>query len=197
MRHGKRAPDDLARDPRLAAVLDDIKPYAAAAGAVSILGAPVEFGVPIVRRLRGRSGVSIGPGLVNLTNGILALGAVGYFRQRPERWQRWKHERIGPRAGLAALAYVALSPAAAAGSERTVILRGRTPLWGELISPIGLIQIALLLVALHRAGRARSSGTTRASVDEVQPPAAHHRDASSAEGPACGGIEDERPGPIP
>ena len=70
------APGERARNPQLAAALEDIKPYALAAGAVSLLGTPAEFGVPIGRRLRGKSGVSIGPGLMNLVNGAVAMGVV-------------------------------------------------------------------------------------------------------------------------
>ena len=90
MTKGSQAPDERARNPQLAAALEDIKPYALATGAVSLLGTPAEFGVPIVRRLRGKTGVSMGPGLMNLVNGAVAIGVVRFFRERPAQWQRWK-----------------------------------------------------------------------------------------------------------
>jgi hypothetical protein len=57
---------------------------------------------------------------------------------------------MGPIAGLA---YLTLSPVAAAGWRWPEILRSRSPLWRELISPIGLLQITLLWLAFYRARR--------------------------------------------
>lgn len=144
--HGSREP----ADPRKAAVFDELKPYAAAIGAVGILGAPVEIVVPIVRRLRGETGVSMGPGLVNLANGLVVVAVVGYFRRRPAQWERWKGTVP---AWLGGLVYLLPAPATAAGWQRGVILRRRSPLWGELISPIGLLQVALMTVVVHRLRR--------------------------------------------
>jgi hypothetical protein len=161
--------------PPMAAALDDIKPYVVTAGVVALFGTPAEIAVPVVRRLRHRSGVSIGPGMANLVNGIVALGVAHYVRQRPAQWQRWKHKPI-PRWGrIAGVAYLTVSPAAAAGWKRGVILPRRTPLWGGLISPIGLLQITLVIVAISRAGRARSSEVTGAPEDDAgaNPRAAH------------------------
>jgi hypothetical protein len=144
------------------AVLDDMKPYVGAVGAVALLGVPAEIGVPIVRRSRRQSGVSAAPGLMNLVNGILALAVVRYLRLRPAQWQRWKHQRIPRWAGIASLLYLALSPVAATRSKRAVIFPGRSPLWGVLVSPIGTLQIALTLGALYRARKAKSAGMTGA-----------------------------------
>jgi hypothetical protein len=141
----------------MATALDEIKPYVLTVGAVAALGAPAEVVVPIVRRLRSQSGVSVGPGLVNVANGIVALGVVHYVRQRPEQWQRWRRERL-PRWGpITLLVHLSIAPALAAGWPRGVILRRRTPLWG-LLSLTGLLQSALILVAIHRARRASSPG---------------------------------------
>jgi hypothetical protein len=144
----------------MAAALDEIKPYVVTAGVVALFGTPAEIAVPIVRRLRHRSGVSVGPGLTNLVNGIVALGVARYFRRRPAQWQRWKHERIPPWGPIAVLVHLTLAPAAAARWERGVIFRRRSPLWGGLVSPVGLLQIALLVGALFRA-RLQGQGTAR------------------------------------
>ncbi|MGY1661727.1 hypothetical protein ACI78Q_10975 [Geodermatophilus sp. SYSU D00705] len=161
MSQGERAP----LDPSTAAVLDEIKPYVVAVGAVSLFGTPAEVAVPIVRRLRGRSGVSAGPGLMNLGNGLVALGIAHYFRRRPAQWRRWRRERIPRRAAIAGLLYLTLSPAAA-GWKRGVVFPGRSPLWGGFVSPIGLLQISLAVVALHRARRARSAGRREDAQDD-------------------------------
>ena len=112
-----------------------------------------------MRRLRGQSGVALGPGLMNLANGVLALAVVRHFRRRPERWQEWR-TRIPRWSGTAGLVYLSLSPVAAAGWKRAVLLPRRSPLWGGVISPIGLIQITLVVLGFSRARRARASGTT-------------------------------------
>ncbi len=150
-----QAADDPVARSLMTAALDEVKPYVLTVGAVAVLGTPAEIVVPIVRRLRRRSGVSVGPGLVNVVNGIVALGVARYVRQRPEQWQRWRRGRL-PRWGpMTGLVYLTVSPAAAAGWKRGVILRRRSPLWAGLISPIGLLQGALVLGAVHRARRAR------------------------------------------
>ena len=149
MTHGSAKP----ADPRKTAVLDELKPYAAAIGAVGILGAPVELVVPIVRRLRGQSGVSMGPGLVNLANGLVVLVVVGYFHRRPAQWEK-RRRVLPPRSyRFGGLVYLLLAPATAAGWQRGVILRRRSPLWGALISPIGLLHVALVSVVVHRVRR--------------------------------------------
>ena len=146
MTQEQQAPGDpVAASPK-AAALEEIKPYVLTAAAVSLFGTPAEIAVPIVRRLRRQSGISVGPALMNLANGVVALGVVHHLRQRPAEaastLPRW-----GP---ITALVYVAASPAAAAGWRRGVILRRRSPLWGALISPIGLLQGALVLVPSSR-----------------------------------------------
>ena len=145
--------------PPSAAAIDDLKPYVAAAAIVGLLGTPAEIVVPVVRRLRGRSGVALGPGLMNLANGLLALAVVRHFRRRPELWEEWR-TRIPRWSGAAGLVYLSLSPVTAAGWKRAVLLPRRSSLWGGVISPIGLIQITLLVVGFSRARRARASGTT-------------------------------------
>jgi non-ribosomal peptide synthetase component F len=130
-----------------------MKPYVGAAGLVALLGAPAEIAVPIVRRLRRRSGVSVGPGVMNLFNGAVALAVAHYFRQHPAQWQRWlqKPRPLPTWASVTALAYLVLSPAAAACWKHGVVLRRRSPLWGGLGSPIGLLQAGLALGAFYRA----------------------------------------------
>jgi hypothetical protein len=169
MTQGSDVPGERARNAELSAAIEDIKPYAMAAGAVSLLGTPAEFGVPLVRRLRGKSGVSIGPGLMNLVNGAVAMGLVRFFRERPAQWERWKRTRMAGWARLVGLAYVALSPVAAASLKPAVILPRRSPLWAGLISPIGVLPIALLIRAFYRARRTRLSAPAGASENDVEP----------------------------
>ena len=148
-------PPAAAVDPRFAAVFEQAKPYAAVTGAVAVLGGPAEVLVPVVRRLRGRSGVSLGPGLVNLLNGLLGLGLVHFFRTRPARWAQVKDRRLPGWVALVPAGYAVLSPAVGARWQRGVVLPERSALWSGLISPIGLLQIAVMLTTLRRALRAR------------------------------------------
>ena len=76
------------RDPWVAAAVKGMEPFMTAVGAVWLLGSSAEAIVPVVRLLRGRSGVSIGPGLVDLAHGMVAPGVVPFFRQDPARWAR-------------------------------------------------------------------------------------------------------------
>jgi hypothetical protein len=148
-------PPAAAVDPRFAAVFERAKPYAAVTGAVALLGTPVEVLVPVVRRLRGRSGVSLGPGLVNLLNGLLGLGVLHVLRSRPARWARITDRPPPPWVALVLAGYAAVSPAAGARWQRAVVLPGRSALWGGVVSPLGLLQIAVMLTTLRRALRAR------------------------------------------
>jgi hypothetical protein len=191
MTQGSQAPGERARNPQLSAAFEDIKPYAMAAGAVSLLGTPAEFGVPLVRRLRSKSGLSLGPGLMNFVNGAIAIGAVRFFHERPAKWQRLKRTGTARWAGPAGLVYVALSPVAAAGLKQAVILPRRSPLWACLISPIGMLQIALLMLAFSRARRARHSPTAGALDSDVEPSTAHRPDTSTREDTARGGTRDD------
>jgi hypothetical protein len=52
--------DAAPADPRVVAALEDVKPYLVAVGAVAVLGTPADFAVPIMHRLRRRSGISLG-----------------------------------------------------------------------------------------------------------------------------------------
>jgi hypothetical protein len=174
-----RAREKRAGRAQLAAALEDVKPYAMAAGAVSLLGTPAEFGVPIARRLRGKSGLSLGPGLMSLVNGAVAVGVVHLFRGRPALWQRWRPRFTTRGAYLVGLAYLTMSLVTAGNCERTVILPRRSPLWAGLISPIGLLQIALLMSAFYRARRARLSDDAGASDSGVTPSTAQKRGVSS------------------
>jgi hypothetical protein len=148
-------PPSAAADPRFTAVFEQMRPYAAVTGAVAVLGTPVEVLVPVVRRLRGRSGVSLGPGLVNLVNGLLGLGVVHVFHTRPARWARVRDRRLPPWVAAVLVGYAVLSPAAAAGWRRGVVLPGRSALWGGVVSPVGVLQVVLVLSTLRRGLRAR------------------------------------------
>jgi hypothetical protein len=151
--------DDAAADPAdqppWAAAFTGLKPYIATVALVELVGGPAEFLVPVARRLRGEMGVSLGPGLVNLGSGLLALGVVRFFRRCPGLWEE-KRPRIPAWSGPAALGCLTLAPAAAAGWKRGVVLRRRSALWGAVIHPVGLLQITLLLDGLSRA---RASAT--------------------------------------
>jgi hypothetical protein len=142
-------------DPRVTAAYDEMRPYAAAAAGIALLGAPADVIVPIVRRLRGRPGVAVGPGLVTLSHSLLALGVVHVVRQDPARLARLK-ERRPSRWLLAVRLYLLLSPAAA--SERVIVLRHRSPLWGEAVHPAGWLQLLVLLATISRARRPRQEG---------------------------------------
>jgi len=144
-------------DPRVAAVFDDMKPYLATAAVIGLCGAPTELAVPIVRRLLGRTGVSTGPGLVELANAVLGLAVVRLYRQQPARWARLR-DRPVPRGLLVLPLYLILSPAMAARWERAVVLRQRSPLWGAALSPVGVVQIGVLAVTISRARRAKRTG---------------------------------------
>ncbi len=163
MTQGRHASGDPPAPTPVAAALQDLRPYTAAVGAVALCGTPAEVVVPVVRRLRGRSGVSMGPGLVNLANGVVAVGVTRYFRHRPEEWHRLSGGRIPRWTGIAGLIYLTVSPAVGASWGRGVLFRRRTPLWGGVVSPVGLLQITLLLATLHRARRVGAPAVTRAS----------------------------------
>ena len=143
-----------APDPRSAAVFEEMKPYLAAAGAVGLLSAPAELLLPVVRRLRQETGIAVGPWMVIVANASLALGAVHLLRRRPGAWAALKGRRVPPWL-LAVPLHVLLSPALASGSDRAVVLRGRSPLWGGVVSASGLVQVAVLAVTITRARRAR------------------------------------------
>ena len=136
------------------AVFDEMKPYLAVAGAIGLLSAPAEVLLPVVRRLRRRTGIAIGPSSVIVANEALALGALHRLRRRPEVWAALKGRRIAPW-HLTVPLYLLLSPVVATRWERAVVLRGRSALWGGVLSTSGLVQVALLAVTIARARRAR------------------------------------------
>ncbi|WP_369141155.1 hypothetical protein [Modestobacter versicolor] len=146
-----------AADPRVIAVFDAMKPYLATTAVVSLLAAPTEVGVPVVRRLLGHSGISTGPHLVSLANAVAGLAVVHAFRRDPARWDRLRHRRV-PRWLAVVPVHLLVSPVLAANWERGVVLRGRSPFWG-VVSPIGLLHVALTMGTLRRALRARRAGT--------------------------------------
>jgi hypothetical protein len=145
-------------DPRIAAVLDQMTPYLTVAGAVSLLSSPAEIILPIVRRVRGRTGVAIGPALVIVANATSALALAHLLRRRPGTWAALKRSRVRPWYLVVPL-YVLLSPLLGAGWERAVVLRGRSALWGGLVSSSGLVQIVVLVVTIARARRARRTAS--------------------------------------
>jgi hypothetical protein len=135
--------------------------------------------------------------LMNLVNGAVAVGVVRFFRKRPTQWQRWKRGRMAGWARLAGLAYLTLSPVAAASWKPAVILPRRSPLWAGFISPIGGLQIALLMLAFYRARRARLSVTASASGNDVECSTAHQPGTSTREETAPGGTRDDGFGSVP
>jgi hypothetical protein len=98
--------------------------------------------------------VSLGPGLVILVNGLVALSTVRFFRQKPDQWTRLREQPVA-RWFVAVPLYLLLSPVAGARWERAVILRSRSALWGRLVSPVGWLKAALMTGTVHRAARAR------------------------------------------
>ena len=146
------------------AAFEEMKPYWVAAGAIGLLSAPAEVLLPVVRRLRRRTGIATGPSLVIMANASLALGGAHLLRRRPSTQAALAGRRVSPWL-LAVPIHVLLSPALAAGWERGVVLRGRSALWGGLVSTSGLVQIAVLVVTITRARRARRTpaGDARAT----------------------------------
>jgi len=131
-----------------------MKPYLVATGAISFLATPTELVLPVVRLLRGHSGVATGPALVTLVHGVIGMGVVHAVRRDPRRVARLRDAK--PSRWLLALPlYLLVSPALA--SERFVVLRSRSPLWGSVLSPIGGLHVAVALVTLRRALRVKRS----------------------------------------
>ena len=173
--------DPAPLDPIVAAVAQEFGPYLSVVRRIGVLSAPAGIAVPVARLLRGRSGVSTGPKLVTLLNAVIGLAMTHYVR-RSARWQRWKHRLVPRWAAVAGLAYLTLSPAAAGEWERGVILRGRSPLWAGLVSPVGVLQLGIALVGYRRYRRMKSSQEKGAADGGVVP---------GADG-AAASCEDER-----
>ena len=163
-------------DPAIAAAIESFAPYHAVMGRVGLLSAPAAIVVPVARRLRGQSGVPMGPRLVTLLNTFMALALTHYVRQ-PARWQRLKHRKIPGWAAAAGLIYLTLSPAAAARWTRGVILGGRSPLWAVLIAPTTALRHALLLVGYRRYRAVKALQAEVADEGSVVPRAAGFPDS--------------------
>ena len=140
------------------AVWEEMKPYFMVATGVSLLSFPAEVLLPVVRRLRRRTGVSVGPSLVIVANASLALGAFHLRWRRPGSRAALRERRAAPWHLVVPL-YLLLSPVLATGWERAVVLRGRSALWGGALSSSGLVQTAVLGVMIVRARRARRTPT--------------------------------------
>ena len=111
----------------------------------------------------------MGPGLVNLANGLVGLGLVHFFRRHRARWKRSTAQGLSVGLGFAVLASLPLGPAAAVRWKRAVVLRNRSALRGGLLSPIGLLQVGLVAVALSRLRPALRIGDPAEEADPVAP----------------------------
>jgi hypothetical protein len=106
---------------------------------------PVALVLPLVRRARGRTGVQLGPGLVTAAHAAV-LGSLALRRPHPAGIR-------SARALAAVVAWCAAGPALVAGSDRTVVLRGRSPLWGYAVD--GAVRAAVVLGAVAAVRRRR------------------------------------------
>jgi hypothetical protein len=114
-------------------------------GAVALAYAaadPLELALPLVRRVRGLTGVQSGPALLASVNAVV-LGLVSLRSPHPLGVRT-------PRGLIAVVAWCALSPLPAAVSRRTVLLRERSPLWAY---PLHVLPRALVVLAFLPAAR--------------------------------------------
>ena len=153
---GKR--DDGQVSPERAAELAAVKaevwrrigPELATARLVPLLTAPLDLALPLLRRRRGRTGVALAPDLVTQLNTVVAVAAVHVARGRPRSpADRWL--------AAGAAVWCAASPLLAVRTERLVVLRGRSPLWGYVLGgvtslPLGVAAVTAMLVT-GRAAR--------------------------------------------
>ncbi len=132
-----------------AAVTRRIGPEFVAARLVPLLTLPVDLALPLLRRLRGRTGVALAPDLVTQLNTVAVVAAVHALRRRPRsRAERW--------AAAGAAVWCATSPLLAARTDRLVVLRGRSPLWayvvgGVLSVPVSVATVTAMLVVMRSA----------------------------------------------
>ncbi|MGY1688630.1 hypothetical protein [Geodermatophilus sp. SYSU D01105] len=114
---------------------------------------PVALVLPLVRRARGRTGVQAGPSLVAGVHAVV-LGSLALRRPHPAGIR-------SARALVAVVAWCAVGPALLGAGDRTVVLRGRSPLWAYALD--GLVRAAVVggfLPALRRRQRASMPAST-------------------------------------
>jgi hypothetical protein len=110
------------------------------------LATPVEVAVPVVRSVRGRRGVQVGPAIASLSSVAAGLALAAAVEEHPESVV------AGERSFTALLAAAVVVPASAAFLPATVVLRGRSPLWGwALWLGVRLSSAALLAGGVDRA----------------------------------------------
>lgn len=109
---------------------------------------PVEIAVPLVRTAQDKRGVQSGPAIGSLVSVATGLALVDRVERHPDS------SVPGERSFTAALIGGALLPAAAAALPVTVVLRGRSPLWGwALWISVRLTTAFVLAVGVARAKR--------------------------------------------
>ena len=132
-----------------AAVARRIGPELATAHLVRLVALPFEVLLPLLRLAWGRTGVALAPDLVTQLNTLVAVGVVhvrrGRARSPAEPW-------VAVGAGV----WCALSPLFAVRSERLVVLRGRSPLWGWVMGgvlslPQGIASVTAMLTVMRSA----------------------------------------------
>jgi hypothetical protein len=110
------------------------------------LATPVEVAVPVVRSVQGRRGVQSGPAIAGLSSVAAGLALVAAVERKPES------VIAGERSFTAVIAAAVVLPASAAFLPATVVLRGRSPLWGwALWLGVRLSAAALLATGADRA----------------------------------------------
>ena len=117
------------------------------------LSTPVEIAVPVIRSLQRKRGVQSGPAIVSLASVVTGLALAARVEQHPES------PPPESRVFTTLIAGALVLPASAAALPATVVLRGRSPLWGwALWIIVRLAAAALLANGVDRAKRRLGAG---------------------------------------
>ena len=117
------------------------------------ISTPVEAAVPLIRIMRGKRGVQSGPAIASLLSVATGLALAARVESRSGS------SGPGELPFTAALIGAAVLPAAAAAVPFTVVLRGRSPLWGwALWLGVRLTSAVVLARGVARAKRRLDAG---------------------------------------
>ena len=117
-----------------------------------LLASPTTSLLPLARRLPGRTGVQTGPYLV------IPVTACVHGAVRPFQRAEGRSPRQRSAAGWFLVTWELATPVLAALPRRTVVLRGRSPLWGHLLDVV--LGVVLDVSVRRRAHRRRSARST-------------------------------------